>query len=185
VRVEDGVLKITAKRENFGGAEFTSARLVTENKFEFTYGRVDISAKLPSGGGTWPALWALGEDYATNTWPGCGEIDIMEHVGNQQDRIFSSLHFPGNSGGDAVTRSINDDNVAEEFHKYSCVWSPESIRFFVDDELYHTFSNNDQLPYDSDFFLIFNVAMGGNFGGDIDPAFQESTMEVDWVRVYQ
>lgn len=185
VRVENGVLKITAKKENFGGAEYTSSRIVTENKFEFTYGRIDISAKLPTGGGTWPALWMLGEDYATNTWPGCGEIDIMEHVGNQQDKLFSSLHFPGNSGGDAVTRDINVPNISTEFHKFSAIWSPESIRFFVDDELYHTFVNSGSLPFNSDFFLIFNVAMGGNFGGNITPDFVESTMEVDYVRVYQ
>lgn len=185
VRVEDGVLKITAKREPFGGAEFTSARMTTENKFEFTYGRVDISAKLPTGGGTWPALWMLGEDYATNTWPACGEIDIMEHVGNQQDRIFSSLHLPGNSGGEAVTRGIDTPGASDDFHTYTTIWSAEDIRFFVDDDLYHTFPNNASLPFDSDFFLIFNVAMGGGFGGNIDGGFQESTMEVDWVRVYQ
>ncbi len=185
VVVENGVLRITARREPFGGEQFTSSRIVTENKFEFTYGRIDISAKLPTGGGTWPALWMLGEDYATNTWPGCGEIDIMEHVGNQQNRLFSSLHLPGNSGGNAVTQSIVDDNLSDEFHVYSCIWSPETIRFFLDDELYHTFANDPSLPFDSDFFLIFNVAMGGNFGGDIDPAFQSSSMEVDYVRVYQ
>ena len=185
VRVADGNLIITARREAFSGAEFTSARIVTENKYEFTFGRIEIRAKLPSGGGTWPALWMLGEDYATNTWPGCGEIDIMEHVGNRQNEIFSSLHFPGNSGGDAVTRGITDTDVSDEFHVYKAIWSPETIRFFVDDELYHTFQNSSSLPFDDDFFLIFNVAMGGNFGGNIDPAFQESSMEVDYVRVYQ
>ena len=185
VRVTDGNLVITAQRENFGGAEFTSSRLVTENKFEFTYGRIEIRAKLPSGGGTWPALWMLGEDYATNTWPACGEIDIMEHVGNQPNRVFSSLHFPGNSGGDAVTRSIVDEDVSDDFHVYKAIWSPTAIRFFVDDELYHTFQNTSSLPFDDDFFLIFNVAMGGNFGGAIDPAFQSSEMAVDYVRVYQ
>jgi hypothetical protein len=185
VRVENGNLIITASREAFSGAEFTSARIVTENLFEFTYGRIDISAKLPIGGGTWPALWMLGEDYATNTWPGCGEIDIMEHVGNQQNTIFSSLHFPGNSGGDAVTQNIVENNVSTEFHEYSAIWSPETIRFFVDGILYHTFANDGSLPFNSDFFLIFNVAMGGNFGGNIDPAFNSSSMEVDYVRVYQ
>jgi beta-glucanase (GH16 family) len=144
-----------------------------------------MSAKLPIGGGTWPALWMLGEDYATNTWPACGEIDIMEHVGNQQNRIFSSLHFPGNFGGNAVTEATTRTDVANTFYKYSVIWSPESIRFFVDDELYHTFSNSSNIPFNSDFFLIFNVAMGGNFGGNIDPAFNESTMEVEYVRVYQ
>ena len=185
VRIEDGNLNITLKRENFSGREFTSSRIVTENKFEFTYGRIDIRAQLPSGGGTWPALWMLGEDYATNTWPGCGEIDIMEHVGNQQNTLFSTLHFPGNSGGNGVTEEINVPTISTEFHVYTCIWSPETIRFFVDDELFHTFANDPTLPFDSDFFLIFNVAMGGNFGGAIDPAFQESSMLVDYVRVYQ
>lgn len=185
VRVEDGVLKITALREDFSGAQYTSARIVSEDKFEFTYGRVDVRAKLPTGGGTWPAIWLLGEDYATNTWPACGEIDIMEHVGNSQDEIFSSLHFPGNFAGDAVTQSTTVPGVSDEFHTYSVVWSDATIRFFVDDELYHTFVNNGDLPFNSDFFLILNVAMGGTFGGEIDPQFTESTMEIDYVRVYQ
>ncbi|MGB3547751.1 MAG: family 16 glycosylhydrolase [Saprospiraceae bacterium] len=183
--VEDGLLKITAQRENFSGREFTSSRIVTENKFEFTYGRVDARAKLTSGGGTWPAIWMLGANYDTNPWPGCGEIDIMEHVGNQQNRIFSSLHFPGNFGGNAVTQSRNLDDVAENFHVYSTIWSENTIRFLIDDEVYHTFNNDGSLPFNSDFFLILNVAMGGNFGGTIDPAFMESTMEIDYVRVYQ
>ncbi len=183
--VEDGFLKITAQRENFSGREFTSSRIVTENKFEFTYGRVDARAKLTSGGGTWPAIWMLGANYDTNPWPGCGEIDIMEHVGNQQNRIFSSLHFPGNFGGNAVTQSRNLDDVADNFHVYSTIWSENTIRFLIDDEVYHTFNNDGSLPFNSDFFLILNVAMGGNFGGTIDPAFMESTMEIDYVRVYQ
>jgi hypothetical protein len=185
LKVEDGLLKITARRENFSGSDFTSSRIVTEDKFEFTYGRIEIRAKLPTGGGTWPALWLLGEDYRTNTWPACGEIDIMEHVGNQQDRIFSSLHYPDNFGGNAATQSINEDEVSTEFHVYKAIWSENTIRFFVDDELYHTFNNNAGLPFNKDFFFIFNVAMGGNFGGAIAPGFQESTMEVDYVRVYQ
>ncbi len=185
VIVEDGLLKITARREEFGGSQFTSARIVSEDKFEFTYGRVDVRAKLPTGGGTWPAIWLLGEDYQTNTWPACGEIDIMEHVGNEQDRIFSSLHFPGNFAGDAVTQATDLPGASEDFHTYSVTWTEDFIRFLIDDEVYHTFANNPDLPFHSDFFLIFNVAMGGNFGGTIDPAFMESTMEIDWVRVYQ
>ncbi len=185
VRVEDGLLKITALREDFSGAQYTSARIVSEDKFEFTYGRVEVRAKLPTGGGTWPAIWLLGEDYETNIWPGCGEIDIMEHVGNQQDEIFSSLHFPGNFAGDAITRSTTVPGVSDEFHVYEVSWSPDFIRFFVDGEEYHTFANNPDLPFDSDFFLILNIAMGGTFGGQIDPAFTESTMEIDYVRVYQ
>ena len=185
VRVADGLLTITAQREGFAGSPFTSGRIVTEDKFEFTYGKVEIRARLPEGGGTWPALWMLGADYRTNTWPACGEIDIMEHVGNQQDRIFSSLHYPENFGGNAVTEATRIEGVADDFHVYSAIWSEETIRFFVDDELFHTFQNNAGLPFNKDFFLIFNVAMGGNFGGNIDPNFQRSTMVVDYVRVFQ
>ena len=183
--VEDGVLKITAIRESFGGQNYTSARITTENKQEFTYGRMVARAKLPTGGGTWPAIWTLGEDYATNIWPACGEIDIMEHVGNDQDRIFGSLHYPGNFGGSANTGSTMVPGVSDEFHVYEVDWSPTSIRFYVDDLLYHSFTNDGSTPFNSDFFFILNVAMGGTFGGDIDPNFMESTMEVDYVRLYQ
>ena len=185
VIVEDGLLKITAKRENFQGSEYTSARLITYQKFDFTYGRVEARAKLPTGGGTWPAIWTLGSDFETNPWPAAGEMDLMEHVGNEQDIIFSSLHFPGNSGGNSITESIEVPGVSDEFHIYSMDWTAEEIRFAVDGEVYHVFENNGDLPFNKDFFLIVNVAMGGNFGGFIDPAFQESTMEIDYIRVYQ
>ena len=183
--VEGGMLKITAKAENSNGFDYTSARMKTEGKFDFTYGKVEIRAKLPTGGGTWPALWMLGSDYATNVWPGCGEIDIMEHVGNQQNTIHGTLHYPGNSGGNGNTGSTNVAGVSDEFHIYSVIWSPTKIRFFVDGNEFHSFTNSSETPFNSDFFLIFNVAMGGNFGGDIDPAFTQSTMEVDYVKVYQ
>ncbi len=185
VIVENGSLKITARAESFSGSDYTSSRLLSYQKFDFTYGRVEARAKLPTGGGTWPAIWLLGSDFTTNTWPGCGEIDIMEHVGNQQDRIFSTLHYPGNSGGNGVTESLIVPNVSDEFHIYSVEWTPTEIQFAVDGNVYHTFSNNASLPFESDFFLIVNVAMGGNFGGAIDPNFDESTLEIDYIRVYQ
>lgn len=184
--VEDGMLKITAKAESFMGSNYTSARIVSEDKFEFTYGKVEVRAKLPQGGGTWPAIWMLGEDYATNAWPGCGEIDIMEHVGNDQGTIHGTLHYPGNSGGNANSGSTSVADVSDAFHVYKVIWSPDGIRFFVDDqEAFHTVANSTSLPFNSDFFLILNVAMGGNFGGTIDSGFTESTMEIDYVRVYQ
>jgi len=183
ISISDGMLKITAKKE---GAGYTSARIKTENLYEFTYGRVEARAKLPSGGGTWPAIWMLGEDYASNIWPGCGEMDIMEHVGNNQNEIFATLHYDGRSGGNGVTSSIADfDDVSEAFHTYTIDWSPEEIVFLMDDIVYHRVPNNASLPFDSDFFLIMNVAIGGSFGGTIDPAFTESSMEVDYIRVYQ
>ncbi len=183
--VEGGVLKIIAKKQNMSGSQYTSARLVSENKFEFKYGKVEFRAKLPTGGGTWPALWMLGQDYATNTWPGCGEIDVMEHVGNQQNVIHGTLHYPGNSGGNANTNTRTIANASTEFHIYSITWSATSIKFYVDDVLYHSYANVSSSPFNADFFLIMNVAMGGTFGGNIDAAFNQSAMEVDYVRVYQ
>lgn len=183
--VEGGMLKITAKAENSNGFDYTSARMKTEGLYDFTYGKVEIRAKLPTGAGTWPALWMLGSDYATNSWPGCGEIDIMEHVGNDQNTIHGTLHYPGNSGGNANTGSTTVAGVSDEFHVYSVIWSPTKIRFFVDDVEFHSYDNVSSSPFNSDFFIILNVAMGGNFGGEIDPGFTQSTMEVDYVKVYQ
>lgn len=182
VIVAGGNLKITAKKV---GSGYTSARLKSEGKFDFTYGKVEVRAKLPVGGGTWPAIWMLGADYATNTWPGCGEIDIMEHKGNQPNVIHGTLHYPGRSGGNANTNSTTITNAATEFHVYKAIWSPTSVKIYVDDVLFHTVNNDGSLPFNKDFFMILNVAMGGTFGGTIDPAFTQSSMEVDYVRVYQ
>jgi beta-glucanase (GH16 family) len=165
---------------------FTSARIKSENLYEFTYGRVEIRAKLPSGGGTWPALWALGANFDTVGWPDCGEIDIMEHVGNSPNITSSALHYPGNFGGTAVTGSIPIATATTEFHNYTVEWTPDSIKFVVDDEFIHTsFVNSSGTPFNADFFFIMNIAMGGTLGGAIDSAFTQDTMEVDYIRVYQ
>lgn len=183
--VQGGFLKITAKKENSGGAEYSSARLKSDGKYSFKYGKVEVRAKLPSGGGTWPAIWMLGQNYATKTWPECGEIDIMEHVGNSQNLVHGTFHYPGRSGGNANTASKTIPNVSTEFHVYKAVWSASTVKIYADDVLIHTLTNTASLPFNSDFFLILNVAMGGNMGGNIDPAFTQSTMEIDYVRVYQ
>ncbi len=185
IDVSDGILRITAIAESFNGSDYTSARIKTHQKFDFTYGRVEARAKLPTGGGTWPAIWMLGSDYQTNTWPACGEIDIMEHVGNNQDEIFSSLHYPGNSGGNAISQGITVPDVSDEFHVYALEWTDDEITFSVDGNEYHTVANTLLMPFDNDFFIILNVAMGGSFGGSIDPLFESSSMEIDYIRVYQ
>ncbi|MEN2400135.1 glycoside hydrolase family 16 protein [Flavobacterium sp. MC2016-06] len=185
VIVQGGSLKITAKKEASGGSDYSSARLKSEGKYAFTYGKVEVRAKLPIGGGTWPAIWMLGANYATNAWPACGELDIMEHVGNDQNVIHGTLHYPGHSGGNGNTGSKTIPNVSTEFHIYKTIWSPASVKIYVDDELIHSVPNDASLPFNKDFFLILNVAMGGNFGGNIDAAFTQSTMEIDYVRVYQ
>jgi len=184
--VQNGVLKIIAKAESFSGSNYTSARLVTENKFEFKYGKIEVKAKLPTGGGTWPAIWALGENYATNPWPACGEIDIMEHKGNEPNTIHGTLHYPGRSGGNADSGTTTASNVSSEFHVYKAIWSPTSIKFYIDDQpAFHSYVNSPSTPYNSNFFLILNVAMGGTFGGTVAPGFTQSAMEIDYVRVYQ
>lgn len=183
--VSDGTLKINLIKESFQGFNYTSARLATKGKYSFKYGKVEWRAKLASGGGTWPALWMLGANVNTVPWPNCGEIDVMEHVGNQPNKIFSTLHYPGRSGGNADGGSTMISNASTEFHIYSAEWSSSSIKFYVDNQLFFTYNNSSTSPFNADFFLIMNVAMGGNFGGTIDPAVNKATMEVDYVRVYQ
>lgn len=169
-----------------GDAAYSSARIKSENLQEFTYGRVEVRAKLPSAGGTWPALWALGANFDEVGWPACGEIDIMEHVGNNANTISSALHYPGNFGGTAVVGTMPVPTATSEFHNYTVEWTPESIKFVVDEELIHnSLVNSSDTPFNSDFFLIMNVAIGGTLGGAIDPTFTEDTMEVDYIRVYQ
>lgn len=185
VIVSGGTLKITAKKENYMGSAYTSARLVTENKQVFKYGRLEIKAKLPAGGGTWPAIWMLGSNYATSPWPACGEIDIMEHVGNNLNRILGTLHYPGHSGGNGNGGSTTITNATTEFHVYALDWSPATIKISVDGNVYHTVANDGSLPFNQNFFLILNVAMGGNLGGAVDPGFSSGTMEVDYVRFYK
>ncbi|MBZ9630865.1 family 16 glycosylhydrolase [Salegentibacter sp. LM13S] len=185
VKVENGNLVITAKREAESGFDFTSARITTKDKFEFTFGRVEVRAKLPAGGGTWPAIWMLGAGWPEETWPGVGEMDIMEFVGNDPDRISSALHFPGNSGGNAIVGDTEVSDVTSEFHVYEVEWTAEKITFLMDGEPHLEFDNDDSTPFQDDFYLLLNIAMGGTLGGDIADDFQESTMEVDYVKVYQ
>ncbi|UOB16792.1 glycoside hydrolase family 16 protein [Abyssalbus ytuae] len=189
VIVEDGVLKIIAKAESFSGSNYTSARLKTQDKFEFTHGRVDVRAKLPSGGGTWPAIWMLGANFSDVGWPACGEIDIMEHVGNNPGIIGSALHTPSSSGDTQNKEDFSVPDATTEFHVYSVNWSENQISFLVDDEIFYTYNpedkNADTWPFNANQFLILNIAMGGTLGGTIDPAFTEATMEIDYVKVFQ
>jgi beta-glucanase (GH16 family) len=183
--VSGGTLKITALKESFSGSNYTSARLLSKGKFSFKYGKAEISAKLPAAAGTWPAIWMLGENFSSAGWPACGEIDIMEHIGNSINKIYGTLHYPGRSGGNADGATTMISNATTAFHKYTLEWTDVSIKISVDDIPYYTFSNSSTTPFNQNFFFILNVAMGGNLGGTIDPAFTSGVMEVDYVRVYQ
>jgi len=182
--ISDGNLVITAKTEDIEGFNYSSSRITTKDNFEFTYGRIEARAKLPEGGGTWPAIWMLGSDFDEVGWPATGEIDIMEHAGNRQNTIQGTLHYTGSDGaGDGGSKTIS--NASSEFYIYTVEWSAERIWFLVDDEVYHMYENTSDSPFNKDFFLIMNVAMGGTFGGNIDSDFSESSMVVDYIRVYQ
>jgi beta-glucanase (GH16 family) len=184
VKVENGVLKITLKKESYQGSNYTSARLLSKGKYSVKYGKIEFRAKLPVGGGTWPALWMLGDNIDAVSWPACGEIDIMEHVGNDLNKIHGTLHYTGRSGGNADSTSKVISNATTEFHIYSIDWRAEYIKFYIDNQLFKTFVNSANVPFNQNFFLIMNCAIGGNFGGAIDPNFVSSTFEVDYVRVY-
>lgn len=182
--VSNGMLKITAKREAFSGSAFTSARLLTKGKFTTKYGKIEARAKLPSGVGTWPAIWMLGKNIDQVGWPACGEIDIMEHKGSDENRIYGTLHYPGRSGGNADGKTVVVSNVASAFHIYSVEWNASTIKISVDGNVFYTFANNANTAFNQEFFIILNVAMGGGFGGPVEAGFQQSSMEIDYVRVY-
>lgn len=185
VIVKNGVLKINAIKESYMGAAYTSARILSKDKFEFTYGKVEIKAKIPAAVGTWPALWTLGSDISTVSWPACGEMDIMEARGSEPNKIFGTFHYPGRSGGNADGGTTIISNASAAFHIYSLEWISTSIKISVDGIVYHTLANSSSVPFNHDFFLIMNVAMGGNFAGSIAPSFTSDTMEVDYIRVYK
>ncbi len=183
--VSNGVLQIIAKKELLGGSNYTSARLLSKDKFSFKYGKIEVRAKLPAGIGTWPAIWMLGSNISKAGWPACGEIDIMEHKGSELNKVYGTLHHPGHSGGSADSKTVIISNATTEFHRYTVDWTDASIKFLVDDVLFFTFSNASTLPFNQPFFLLLNLAMGGTFGGSVDPAFTNASMEIDYVRVYQ
>jgi beta-glucanase (GH16 family) len=185
VKVEGGSLKITAKSDGSGG--YTSARLKSQELYKFTYGRVEVRAKLPASAGTWPAIWMLGSNFPDVSWPFCGEIDIMEQTGANKDITLGTLHwYNTTANGDASygeTTAVAD--ASSDFHLYTVEWSDTSIKIYLDDVSFFEMANDSTLPFNADFFMILNIAMGGTLGGDIDPAFTEDTMEIDYVKVFQ
>jgi hypothetical protein len=188
VKVEGGFLKITAKKENYEGSAYTSARMLTEGKFDFTYGKVEVRAKLPFGKGTWPAIWMLGSNLRTVSWPACGEIDIMEHWGHNHGSVQSALHTPSSFGNTKNHGAQNLNDVSTAFHVYAVEWDDQEIVFSVDGKVHYTYNpavkNSETWPFTANQFLILNVAMGGSWFS-IDPNFVSSIMEIDYVRVYQ
>jgi beta-glucanase (GH16 family) len=183
--VSNGTLKIIAIKEPYNGSPFTSARMLSNNLYSFQYGKIDVRAKLPAAIGTWPAIWMLGDNVSTAGWPACGEIDIMEQSGGQKSTVYGTLHYPTEAGQYGDGSSINIPDASTAFHNYAAMWTPNSIQLSVDGQVYYTLGNNSSIPFNHPFFIILNVAMGGNFGGTVDPSFTSDSMVVDYVHVYQ
>jgi beta-glucanase (GH16 family) len=178
----------------YGPCRYTSARLVTRGKFSQAYGRFEARLRVPRGQGLWPAFWLLGEDIATVGWPACGEIDVMENIGREPSTVHGTVHGPGYSGAAGVGASYalpGGRRFADDFHVFAVEWEPRALRWYVDGRLYQTLTP-DKLPagakwvFDHPFFILLNVAVGGQWPGDPDPTTTfPQTMTVDYVRVYR
>lgn len=195
-----GHLVITARREPpnspgtcwYGACQYTSARILTRGRFDATYGRFEASIRIPRGQGVWPAFWLLGADIGTAGWPACGEIDVMENIGREPLLVHGTLHGPGYSGGSGIGASYSSSiPFADEFHLFAVEWESSAVRWYVDGHLFHEVTP-DRLPagarwvFDHPFFLLLNVAVGGNWPGDPDSSTTfPQQMLVDYVRVYR
>ena len=188
-----GCLKITALNDNYDGVAYSSARIKTDGLFEQRYGRFEARLKLPYGPGLWPAFWMLGANYATDVWPKCGEIDIMENVGYDPDTIVGSSHTEkyNHAIGTQKNAKIACPDCYKAFHVYALEWEEDEYRLYVDDQLYFTFKNEgtgyEVWPYDKRFHILLNLAIGGNWGGQkgIDDSLFPHVFEIDYVRVYK
>jgi beta-glucanase (GH16 family) len=195
IYVNDGKLIIQAKKESFSGKEYTSSRINTKGKRDFTFGRIDIRAKLPTAKGLWPALWMLGKKIDQVSWPSCGEIDIMELVGLNANKVYGTLHWA--SASSSTTRvqygtnyTLPTGTFADKFHVFTTIWSADNVEILVDDISYYKFDKTKvgsaPYPFNEAFFLIFNVAVGGDWPGspDATTTFPQQ-MVVDYVRVFK
>lgn len=192
--IMNGYLVITAKRQAFGGRDFTSSRLITKGKRQFKFGRVDIRAALPEGRGIWPATWMLGSNIDAVSWPACGEIDIMELTGDRPDRVVGTVHFGENVSAHQFISANRfapaGQSYQDEFHVYSINWEANLIQFMVDNEVYHTITPASlagaPYPFNKAFFFIFNLAVGGNWPGSPDNSTRfPQHLIVDYIRVFQ
>lgn len=190
--VRGGRLVITARRESlstapdWGGQRYTSTRLFTHGRRDWTYGFFEVRAKLPCGLGTWPAIWLLN---SAMDWPAGGELDIMEHVGKNPGHVFSSIHTAANHGGNPVGGGTTLKDACSRFHDYQMHWTADRLRFAIDGKVHLEYVNpragRERWPFDTPQFLILNIAVGGDLGGPVDDSVFPVAMEVEHVRVYQ
>jgi beta-glucanase (GH16 family) len=192
-RAEGGLLILETRREFYKGCDFTSASLITKNRANWVYGRIEVRAKLPAGRGIWPAIWMLGANIDEVGWPACGEIDIMENVGFNPDMIHANVHTRAynHTAGNNKGAQIFVHKPYEDFHVYAIEWFEDRIDFFVDAGKYFTYKNDHTgwktWPFDGKHYLIINTAVGGSWGGrhGVDHAVFPQRFYIDYVRVYQ
>ena len=192
--IDNGILVIQALHENYGGMSYTSARLTTKNKGDWIHGKLEIRASLPTGIGTLPAIWMLPTDWVYGGWPESGEIDIMEHVGYNPNWIHGTIHTDeyNHMDGTQLGGQIHIDDASSNFHTYSITWTDESIKWYVDEVQFYSFYNDNQgdfatWPFNQDFHLIINLAIGGTWGGQqgIDNSAFPAQFKIDYVKVYK
>ena len=191
--IEEGNLVIQAIQESYQGSDYTSARMITQGLQSFQFGRIEARIKLPTGQGIWPAFWMLGDNFMQTGWPESGEIDIMEHVGSELKTVHGTIHGPGYYGGGGISSQyrLEDENFTDDYHTFAIEWVPGQVQWFVDGNLYHTVSQlsipeGTRWVFDEPFFILLNVAVGGNMPGSPDASTQfPQQMLVDYVRVYQ
>lgn len=195
--VREGKLHLVALKKDHEKSQYTSAKLTTYRKFDLQYGKIEVKAKLPEGKGSWPAIWMLPLTIRTKeeSWPLCGEIDIMEHVGKDANMVHTSLHSAlyNHIKGTQITHFERLHDVCHNFHTYGIEWDENSIKFIIDGNLFFEthkgqegrVPTNEGWPFDKPYFLILNVAVGGNWGGEIDDQIFPNEMIVDYVRVYK
>ena len=186
-RIENGMLYIKAERE---GEHYTSTRINTKGKKAFQYGRFEVRAKLAVGKGVWPAFWLLGTNIDQVGWPLCGEIDVLEYVGRSPQEIFTSLHTKAGHGDYASTKTSRIENIEKGFHTYTADWTKDQITFYVDGQNVYTFAPNNKnqevWPFNQPFYILVNLAVGGNFGGkEVDHTVFPQEFVIDYIRVYQ
>lgn len=193
----DGNLVLTVRRGDgtqtcyYGPCEYTSARLVTRDRVQFEYGRIEARIRVPDGFGLWPAFWMLGANHGQVGWPASGEIDVMEYLGRRPNDVIGTVHGPGYSASSGPSQAVRlDAPVSDDFHTFGIEWWSGHIAWFIDGTKFHEVSAADVAPdawvFDQPFFLILNVAVGGNLGGPVDPALDlPRAMAIDYIRVYQ
>lgn len=189
---QDGKMIIEARQENAGGKNYTSAKIKTQGKKTYRYGRIDVRAKLPAGRGIWPALWLLPQDNVYGSWPKSGEIDLMEAIGSEPNKVLGTLHYGPGPGSIQISRNytLPNSTFSNEFHVFSMEWKQDQIKLYVDNNLFSTVSKADAgsntYPFNEQFYLIINLAVGGNLPGNPDAAtYFPQWFILDYVRVYQ